>query len=211
MYLIYILKEFLVKNRYQCVNRLLAVEVKLFHDFYHTHTCSCLQVLCKSILHSLPLFLSFILSLSLSLSPKYSQSHCIRINKNIVHVKDIVLENGIRELTYVARVILRMSCMQRRHLFTLSMHMASQLTHYFIKENTFCNLSYKDYFEHIQIQIRKLFIWMCVCACVNEYVYGHLIWLWGYFAFVSVLSLTTTWGGCMYRRRIDVRKFDIFT
>lgn len=117
------------------------------------------------------------LFLSLSLSPKYSQSHCIRINKNIVHVKDIVLENGIRELIYVARVILRMQCMQRRHLFTLSlslsMHMASQLTHYFIKENTFCNLSYKDYFEHTQIQIRNLFI--CMRVCVNKYVYGHLI------------------------------------
>lgn len=181
LYLIYILKEFLVKNNYQCVNRQLAGGVKLVHDFYHTHTrfhvykCYAIRTFTRS------------LSLSLSLSPKYSQSHCIRINKNIVHVKDIVLENGIRELICVARVILRMPCMQRRHLFThslsLSMHMASQLTHYFIKENTFCNLSYKDYFEHTQIQIRNLFI--CMRVCVNKYVYGHLIWLWGYFAFVS--------------------------
>lgn len=156
----------------------LQVESNLFMIFTtHTHV-----FMFTSVMQFEP---SPALFLSLSLSPKYSQSHCIGINKNIVHVKDIVLENGIRELIYVARVILRMPCMQRRHLFTLSlsMHMASQLTHYFIKENTFCNLSYKDYFEHTQMQIRNLFICMRVCA--NKYVYGHLIWLWGYFAFVS--------------------------
>lgn len=163
------------------MNRQLAGGVKLVHDFYHTHTFSCLQVLCNSNLHPL----SFSVSVSVSLTKIFSialysnkqkhsscKGHCSRKRNQRTY---LCCKSNTTNVVYAATPSF--------HTLSLSMHMASQLTHYFIKENTFCNLSYKDYFEHTQIQIRNLFICMRVCA--NKYVYGHLIWLWGYFAFVS--------------------------